>query len=236
MLFHMCGRRGQMCVPSGELGKYYILLVVLLVHRAAGARGTLGLGESVVILMLRAMDALLEDGLGLIDLKLRLEVVEMVGVTAAVGATASVGEAELFIDYLGSESTPEDGELQSRKMGVCLDGDVDEKQRMENLPVATTSAILLGLLGVNTIKAILGEELGKVLLGKDCALGQAGVVLLVVLVRSSHYQDNGCQHSDASLTLRWQEICRSLGRCSCHEPTTPRRRSVCREQHGIYFI
>lgn len=105
---------GQMCVPSGELGKYYILLVVLLIYRAAGARGALCLGESVVILMVRAMDALLEDRLGLIDLKLRLEVVEMVGVTAAVGATASVGEAELFIDYLGSKTTPEDGELQYR--------------------------------------------------------------------------------------------------------------------------
>ena len=77
MLFHMWVL-GHVLVPSGELEKYYILLVVLLVHRAAGARGALDLGESVVVLMLRAMDALLEDGLGLVDLKLCLEVVEMV--------------------------------------------------------------------------------------------------------------------------------------------------------------
>lgn len=157
-----CGCWGHICVPSGEHGKYYyILLVVLIVHGAAGARGALGLGQSVVILMVRAVDALLEDGLGLIDLKLRLEVMEMVRVAAAVGATTRVGEAELLIDYLGAKTTP----------------------------VATAATILLGLLGVDTFEAVLGEELGKVILGKDSALGQAGVVLLVVLVRSSHGED-----------------------------------------------
>lgn len=134
--------------------------MVLVVDRTAGARGALCLGEHVVLLDLGAVEALLKDGLGLVDLELGLEVMEMVRVAAAVGAAASVGELELLVD-----------DLLARRA-----------------PVAAATSVLLGLLGVNTVEAALGEELGKILMRDGGALGQAGVVLLVELVRSSHVE------------------------------------------------
>jgi hypothetical protein len=52
------------------------------------------------------MDGLLEDRLRLIDLKLGLEVADMVRNTAAVGAAAGIGEGEVFVYNLFSESSP----------------------------------------------------------------------------------------------------------------------------------
>jgi hypothetical protein len=57
-----------------------------------------------------------------------------------------------------------------------------------SLPIASATAILLGLLGVNSSEAILGKKLGNILLGENGAFGNAGVVLLVVLVGASHYK------------------------------------------------
>lgn len=80
--------------------------MVLVVDRTAGARGALCLGEHVVLLDLGAVEALLKDGLGLVDLELGLEVMEMVRVAAAVGAAASVGELELLVDDLLARRAP----------------------------------------------------------------------------------------------------------------------------------
>ena len=52
------------------------------------------------------MDGLLEDRLRLVDLKLGLELANMVRKTAAVGAAAGVGEGEALIDNLLSETSP----------------------------------------------------------------------------------------------------------------------------------
>lgn len=87
-------------------------------------------------------------------------------------------------------------------MGFAWTAMLMRKTEWESLPVATAATILLGLLGVDTVEAVLGEELGKVILGKDSALGQAGVVLLVVLVRSSHYKGDECQPPDNLICLR----------------------------------
>lgn len=51
------------------------------------------------------MEALVEDGLELIDFELGLEVMEM-QVTAAVGTAASVGELELLVDDFLTWTTP----------------------------------------------------------------------------------------------------------------------------------
>jgi hypothetical protein len=83
------------------------VLVVLLICRATSGGGALCLGQSVVILSLRAVDVLLEDRLGLIELKLGLEVMEMVGIAAAVGSTASIGELELLVDDFFTRTAPD---------------------------------------------------------------------------------------------------------------------------------
>ena len=44
------------------------------------------------------MDALLKDGFGLIELELRLEVIEVVRVAAAVGTSTGIGKVEVLID------------------------------------------------------------------------------------------------------------------------------------------
>jgi hypothetical protein len=67
--------------------------------RAAPGR-RLGLGDILVVLgrHLGAVQALLKDGLGLVDLELGLEVLRVAGDAAAVGAAAGVGKVEGFVD------------------------------------------------------------------------------------------------------------------------------------------
>lgn len=55
------------------------------------------------------MNAFLKDGLGFVELELGLEVVEVVGITAAVGTTTGVGEVERLINYFFADITPEVG-------------------------------------------------------------------------------------------------------------------------------
>jgi hypothetical protein len=71
--------------------------------------------QSVILLRLGAVDTLLEDGLGLIELELGLEVMEMVGVAAAVGAATSVGKLELLIDDLLTGTSP----IVGQNLSLC---------------------------------------------------------------------------------------------------------------------
>jgi len=104
------------------------------------------------------MDGLLEDRLRLIDLKLGLEIADMVRNTAAVGAAAGVGEGEVFIYNFFSESSP----------------------------VALAPTVLLDLLGIDVGIAALGKETRKILDGESSALGNALVITIVGFVRTSH--------------------------------------------------
>lgn len=119
------------------------------------------------------MDALLKDGFGFVEFELGLEVLQVIGVPAAVGTAASIGEVELLVNYFLTSTTP----------------------------VAFAAAILLGLLWVDAIEAVLTEELGQIILWKDGALGNASVVLVVELVRSSHV-DGSWEELD--VTICWE--------------------------------
>lgn len=77
---------------------------LLLVEATSRGRGRVDLGQLVV--GLGAVDALLEHGLGLVELKLGLEVPGAVVVVAAVGVAAAVGEVELGIDDLLAGTAP----------------------------------------------------------------------------------------------------------------------------------
>ena len=63
----------------------------------------------------------------------------------------------------------------------------DEVMNGIGLPVASATTILLGLLGVLVGKAVLGKELGEMLLRGDSAVGQASMVLVSKLVGASHW-------------------------------------------------
>lgn len=78
-------------------------------NRRAATLRTVRLGEviSLVIFVNRAVQRLLKHGLGLVDLELALQVTNMVGEGAAVGAAPSVGKAELFVCNVVSKCTPE---------------------------------------------------------------------------------------------------------------------------------
>jgi len=125
----------------------------------AAPGGGLGLvGDVLVVLDLGSVQALLKDGLGLVDLELGLEVLRVTGDAGAVGAAAGVGVVEGFVDGLLA--------------GVA--------------PVASAATVLLGLLGVLVGKAVLGKELGDMFLRGDGAVGKAGMVLVTKLVGASH--------------------------------------------------
>lgn len=80
--------------------------------RDLGALGRVlggGSGGSVSLCELRvlgAVDRLLKDGLGLVELELGLEVLEVVGIAGRVGSTASVGEVELVVKNLVTRVAP----------------------------------------------------------------------------------------------------------------------------------
>jgi hypothetical protein len=134
-------------------------LVVFLIYRAARARVGVGLGQDVVVFVLGPMNSLLKDGFGLVELELGLEVLQVVGVATAVGTTAGVGPVELLINNLLASASP----------------------------IAFASAILLGFLRIDTLKAVLAKELGDDFLRSDSTFGNASVVLVGELVRSSHF-------------------------------------------------
>lgn len=121
--------------------------------------GRVRLGEVVAVLLIkRSVEMLLKERVNLIHLKLGLEVREML-VGKAVGAATSIGEAESLIhDFFAGAS-----------------------------PVAFTTTVLLDLLGVNINVATLGEEARQVFCWRDTAIGNALVVTVVVLVRTSHF-------------------------------------------------
>lgn len=52
------------------------------------------------------MHALLKDRLGLVELELGLEVVEVVGEAAAVGTASSISKVEWFIDHFFAGVAP----------------------------------------------------------------------------------------------------------------------------------
>lgn len=58
------------------------------------------------MLALGPMHTLLKDRLGLVELELGLEVVEVVREAAAVGTTSSVAEVEWFIDHFFASVAP----------------------------------------------------------------------------------------------------------------------------------
>jgi hypothetical protein len=67
---------------------------------------------------------------------------------------------------------------------TCISGN-----RKEGLsPVTLTTTILLGLLWIVTNVAGLGEELGKMVLHRGGSIRQAGVVAIIVFVRTSHWE------------------------------------------------
>lgn len=61
-----------------------------------------------MVLFLRAVERLLEDRLGLVDLKLGLKVGDVVREAAAVGATARVGKSELLVSDIIVDGSPAD--------------------------------------------------------------------------------------------------------------------------------
>lgn len=85
--------------------------------RAATLRGV-RLGEVVglVVLVNGAVDRLLEDGLGLVDLELALEISGVVGDGAAIGATAGVGKAEWLVGDVVAEGAPGDWSVCGQMM------------------------------------------------------------------------------------------------------------------------
>ena len=58
--------------------------------------------------------------------------------------------------------------------------------RVQDIPVALTRAVLLDLLGIRVHEAVLGKEARQVICWRDAAVGNALVVTVVVLVRTSH--------------------------------------------------
>jgi len=101
---------------------------------------------------------LLEDGLGLIDLELGLEVLKVMVDAEAIGTTTKVVPVDVLVGNFLTRATP----------------------------VALAAAVLLGLFGIYTLEAILTKELWAMLDRQYRALGDTGVVLSVCLVRSGH--------------------------------------------------
>jgi len=106
------------------------------------------------------MEGLFKDRLSFIDLKLGLEIGDVVGEGGAVGTTTGVGERKALVHYLIAK-TP---------------------------PVTLATTVLLDLLGVDIGIAVLGEEARKVVDRRGGAFSDALVVAVVGLVRSGHLE------------------------------------------------
>lgn len=128
-----------------------------------GTLGRVGLGgvqRVIVILLEGTVDVFFKDGLGLVDIELGLEVPDVVGDAAAVGAAAGIGKVEALVNDLFAHGAP----------------------------VALATAILLRLLGVGVGKAVLGKELGHVVVFRAVGLSQGAMGTVIELVRASHWR------------------------------------------------
>jgi len=76
----------------------------LLPVDATARGGRVHLGE--LIIGLGAVDVFLKHGLGLVELKLGLEVLGTVGIPAAVGPTAGIRQVEVLVNNLLADATP----------------------------------------------------------------------------------------------------------------------------------
>jgi hypothetical protein len=74
-------------------------------RRRSTALGRVGLGEVFMVFLLRTVERLLKNGLGLVDLKLCLEIGNM-RKAATVGAAASIGKGELLASDIIVDSSP----------------------------------------------------------------------------------------------------------------------------------
>jgi hypothetical protein len=135
------------------------------------------LARRLLLLTSRTMDVFLEDGLRLVELELGLEVLQLGGDAAAVGAAAGINKVELlFVHDFASSSAP----------------------------IGFATSVLLCLLGVGVGITVLAKELGDVRLRVatcDCTtLNEGRVVLVVVLVGAGHcdgffLEDGGVEES-----------------------------------------
>ncbi len=73
-------------------------------------------------------------------------------------------------------------------------------KRWRFIPITLSTAVFLGLLGVGVREAVLGKELGHMLLRQDCAISQTSVVLVTKFVRTSHYKP----HQGISVSPEWR--------------------------------
>lgn len=135
---------------------------LVLIINTATARRSIGLLKGSLLFLGSVMNTLLEDWLGLVDLELGLEVIQVVGDGTGIGVTTSVHEAEL-------------GVIENFITGVA--------------PVALAATVLLDLFGVGIGETVLAKVLGDMLDGDECAVFRlADVGLVVVLVRASHLE------------------------------------------------
>lgn len=70
--------------------------------------------------------------------------------------------------------------------GVCEEIYHSVVYGVKYIPITLSAAVLLGLLGVLSGKAALGKVARQVLGGRCGTVGEAGMVLVVELVRASH--------------------------------------------------
>lgn len=128
------------------------------------------------------MDILLEDGVLVVDLELGLEVGDVVGEVAAVGAATSVGEAEVMVRDIIVHSSPMMIVLVRHRL-------IETRWRVSDgmyIPIASARTVLLHLLRVNICKAMLCKVTWEMLRRGSSALGEALVVSVIGLVGASH--------------------------------------------------
>lgn len=120
--------------------------------------------SEVLALLLKdgSVNRLLKDGLLLVDVKLSLELANVLREIAAIGATTCVGEGEVLVNDFPTYATP----------------------------VTLTPAILLDLLRVDASVSVLSKKSGHMLNGDGGALGDALVVTVVGLVRAGHVEED----------------------------------------------
>lgn len=115
------------------------------------------LGLGVIV---RAVDALLEDGFCLVDLPFCFELPDVVGYGAAVGPAPGLVEVEVFVEYLAADAAP----------------------------ITLTAAVLLGLARILVGESRLGEELWRARLAR-LPLEVGLVVTGIELLSTSHVDD-----------------------------------------------
>ncbi|KAI9706310.1 MAG: hypothetical protein M1820_004886 [Bogoriella megaspora] len=156
----------------------------------------LGSFGTVQVFLASTVEFLFEDRVLLNGLEFGLEVVEVAGGREGVAAAARVGHIITIVFKFVALTTPAVTNEVSvsleimRLGGILLFEAKIVRYKIDSLPIALSTTVLLGLFGVSVYVTGLGKVAREMFFGSSGTVSKANVITVVMFVATSHFWNN----------------------------------------------